>query len=181
MTLDFKKLKEIPFTIEDSNTGYKKTIILKTIQFKDGIMETFFISKDKDSVQILPITNDNKIITVIQYRPNLEKEMCELPGGGINYNEDIINAAERELKEECGYAGKLMHVASMPYSPYSTGTRHFFVATNCVKCPEGQQLDPGEFIKLKFWDMLSFRNEILKGNIRGGSDAYMAFDKLKIL
>jgi hypothetical protein len=51
-------------------------------------METFFISKDKDSVQILPITNDNKIITVIQYRPNLEEKkgiwvLCMGISGGI--------------------------------------------------------------------------------------------------
>lgn len=72
-------------------------------------------------------------------------------------------------------------VASIPYSPYSTGVRHFFVATDCMKTSEGQNLDPGEFLTLKFWDMLSFRNEISHGKIRDGFSAYAAFDILGLL
>lgn len=175
-----KKIAEVPIQITDSTTGYKKKIILKKFQLKDGIIETFFIDKNKDSVQILPITTDNQIVTILQFRPNFEREECELPGGTLEENEDPILGAERELLEETGYKGNLFHVSSMPYSPYSTGIRHFFVATDCIKIKK-QNLDPGEFIKIKIWDMLSFRNEIMNGRIRGGNDAYMAFDKLRIL
>ena len=176
-----KKLFQLPITLTDEKTGYKKDILLKQIQLPDGLVETFFIDKGKDSVQILPITTDNQVITVIQWRAGQEKEQCELPGGGIDPGEDPINAAERELQEETGYSGRVMHVASLPYSPYSTGLRHFYVALDCTKNTRGQNLDPGEFVTLKFWDMKDFRNEISKGVIRGGSDAYMAFDKLGML
>lgn len=179
--MHYKKLIQIPFNLKDEKSGYGKTIILKQYQLPNGLVETFFIDKDKDSVQILPITTDGQIITVVQYRPSLEMEMCELPGGTKDPDEDPINAAERELLEETAYSGRLMHVSSIPYSPYSTGIRHFFVATDCMKTAKKQNLDPGEFLKLKFWDMLDFRKEISKGKIRGGADSYMALDQLGML
>lgn len=164
---NFKKLFQIPVKIEDEKTGYNKTVLVKTIRMPDGLVETFFIDQDRDSVQILPITTDNQIITVVQYRPSLETEQCELPGGGIDPGEDTINAAERELKEETSaISDEIIHLFSVHYSPYSTGVRHCFLAKNC-KLTLKQNLDPGEFIKIKFYSIQEFEKLVEKAKIRG--------------
>lgn len=55
-----------------------------------------------DGVMILPITKDNKIIMVKQYRPAINDYIYELPAGIVDPGETIEEAAKRELYEETG-------------------------------------------------------------------------------
>ena len=55
-----------------------------------------------DGVMILPITRDNKIIMVRQYRPAINEYIYELPAGIVDPGETIEEAAKRELYEETG-------------------------------------------------------------------------------
>lgn len=52
---------------------------------------------------IAALKDDNKLIMVKQYRKPAEKVMLEVPAGKIDGNEDPLDAAKRELKEETGY------------------------------------------------------------------------------
>lgn len=56
-----------------------------------------------DSVEILAVTNDKKIILVRQFRPALGMHMLELPAGYIDETESKESAVERELREETGF------------------------------------------------------------------------------
>ena len=69
-----KKLSEKLINICDKKSGYKKQIVLKTFALPNGLVETFFIDKGKDSVEIFAITNDKKIVVVKQFRAGNEKE-----------------------------------------------------------------------------------------------------------
>ena len=53
----------------------------------------------KDSVIVIAITQDKEYIITIQNRIN-DKLIAEFPSGYIENNEDPIEAAKRELKEE---------------------------------------------------------------------------------
>src|SRR5690625_2631849 len=52
---------------------------------------------------VIPITNDNKIIFVRQYRKAIEKMLIEIPAGLIDEGENPEEAAVRELEEETGH------------------------------------------------------------------------------
>ena len=61
-------------------------------------IENFF------AVGILPITNDDKIILVKQYRLAVNDWTLEIPAGKLDVDgEKIIDCAKRELEEETGY------------------------------------------------------------------------------
>lgn len=55
-----------------------------------------------DGVIILPITNDNEIVLLKQYRPAINDYIYELPSGMVDKGEDFKFAAKRELFEETG-------------------------------------------------------------------------------
>ena len=58
------------------------------------------------SVAILGLFDDGQILLIEQYRPVVDKNTVELPGGKIEEGEDIILAARRELLEESGYSAE---------------------------------------------------------------------------
>ena len=56
-----------------------------------------------NSVVILAITSEQKVITIEQFRPILSKKTLEFPSGSINKGETPLAAAKREMLEETGY------------------------------------------------------------------------------
>ena len=55
-------------------------------------------------VNIIPITKNNEVVFVRQFRHGISSETLEIPGGMIDDHEAPDVAAERELFEETGYA-----------------------------------------------------------------------------
>lgn len=72
-------------------------------ELPDGHQRYYDLVQHGPAVVIVPVTEDNKILFVKQYRLGAEKELLELPAGMINNQEDPDPAAERELQEETGY------------------------------------------------------------------------------
>jgi ADP-ribose pyrophosphatase len=66
-------------------------------------------------VGIVPITRDNKLVLIEQYRPPIGGKVMELPAGLVgdipmHHNEPLEQAARRELLEETGYEAERMDV-----------------------------------------------------------------------
>ena len=104
----------------------------------------------KDAVTILPVTNDKKIIFVIQPRPLTKRGVTvELPAGYIDLGESSIDAASRELMEETGYYSSDLISLGGQYQDQGCcrSTVELFLAKDVVKIHE-QQLDHDEYIKI---------------------------------
>ncbi|MCA9979986.1 MAG: NUDIX hydrolase [Anaerolineales bacterium] len=60
------------------------------------------------AVVLVPLTADNQLLMLRQYRVAIAQTILELPAGTRGWDEDWELCAQRELREEAGYrAGKL--------------------------------------------------------------------------
>ena len=81
--------------------------IVKLINGNEVVREVVTVPS---AVAILPVTKDNHVIMVRQFRSAIEKDILEIPAGVIDKEETIIQTAERELLEEVGVKGKLTKI-----------------------------------------------------------------------
>jgi ADP-ribose pyrophosphatase len=124
-------------------------------------------------VSILPITTENEIIMIRQYRAPLNRVQLELPAGCAEVGKHSIleDAVHAELWEETGYVSDdIAHIAEFSSSSGMTNeTVHGFVARNCKKVTDILTLDSDEYIERLLVPMAEFDRmifaEIAKGNI----------------
>lgn len=93
------------------------------------------IIKGPDTVLILPILPDGRIVLERQYRYSAGKYLYELPAGHIDEGESPHHTAVRELEEETGYTARSVKQVFKAYpSPGSkTELMYFFLATELKK------------------------------------------------
>lgn len=103
-----------------------------------------------NSVTILPITKEKKIILVIEPRVFTKRTVgVEAPAGYVEDFERPIEAAERELLEETGLKSKEIIQLREYYCDMGSfaGITSSFIAKDCEKVSE-QNLDEDEFIAI---------------------------------
>lgn len=106
-------------------------------------------NRDGSAVVIVPITETNDTILVVQPRVFTDDAIgVELPAGYIDPGETPEEAAIRELREETGYVcEKLIPLASYYQDQgISAAYNHAFLAINCKKV-HNQDLDESEYIR----------------------------------
>ena len=69
----------------------------------DGKARTFHRIRSQTWTQIIPITSDEQVVMIRQYRHGAQRVTLEIPGGLVDEGEDPREAAMRECLEETGY------------------------------------------------------------------------------
>lgn len=138
------------------------------IELPNGnIIDDYFITVGPEVAQILPVTNEQEIVLVRQYRHGVGEILLELPAGAFNPDEESPEAAAiRELREETGYvAEKITPLAILHDNPSkATHKVHLFVAENAIKVGQ-QQLDITEEIDVVLVPLEAIREKITNGEI----------------
>lgn len=113
----------------------------------DGTKKTFEKLKRPDTVIVLPVLPDGKILLIKEQQPLRDLSLSEI-GGRVDEGEDILEAAKRELLEETGYEAK--EFISWYVVQSTTKIEHYiyvFIAKGLKKVAEPNP-DGGEKIEL---------------------------------
>ena len=119
------KLNDI---IQLAENKYLNMYKLKLTNRKGNPKDYFIVSRRKkddlvcvtknhsvcDGVMILPITENDEIVILKQYRPAINDYLYELPAGIVDPGESMEEAAKRELFEETGLRAKSYEVILKP-------------------------------------------------------------------
>ncbi|MBT6120194.1 NUDIX hydrolase [bacterium] len=145
-----------------------------TVVLPDGTMSTRELVSHAPAVVILPLLNEKEIILVSQYRKVFEKTLLEIPAGLINENEDPLDAAKRELREETGY--RAMSWTSLgeyyPTPGFCNEVYHVYIARNLI--PGSQDLDDDERVAVKILSVDKLR-DLIKNNSIKDAKTVLAF------
>jgi len=103
-----------------------------------------------DWVMVIPVTPQEDVIMVRQYRHGSEEVCLELPGGLVDTEDDSpAVAAERELLEETGCQGAdLIPIGECFPQPAVLSNKCFFYFADNVKKIREPDLDAGEYIEI---------------------------------
>ena len=118
------------------------------VTLPDGTGIEYGVLESSGFAVVVPLTEDGGVVLVRQYRQPVGGSTLELPGGGVELEEDPREAARKELLEETGYrAESLEHLTSVHTSPgRSTEVCHLF---SCQAVPDGRgpEPEPTEFLR----------------------------------
>ncbi|MBE6570990.1 MAG: NUDIX hydrolase [Ruminococcaceae bacterium] len=125
--------------------------------------------KHLGAVCVIPVTDENEVILVKQYRYAVGEVLTEIPAGKLDFEgEDPLSAAKRELLEETGAIAENIIPLGIYYgSPAIMGEKiHMYLATGLSF--KEQHLDEDEFLEVTKIPLADAVKSALDGTFRDG-------------
>ncbi|WP_441000704.1 NUDIX hydrolase [Fodinibius sp. SL11] len=128
----------------------------------------FYVLEAPEWVNVIPITTNEEVVLVEQYRYGIEQPTLEIPGGMVDPGEQPLQSIKRELVEETGYnSGNWSSLGKVSSNPaIMTNYTHLFLAKDCELIasdkPEG---DDNERINVHLLPMDDFLDLVADGTI----------------
>jgi ADP-ribose pyrophosphatase len=124
-------------------TGKVIDLYLRQVKLRDGVTVSREVVVNKGAVVIVPLTADNAVRLLRQYRAAAQKWIIELPAGGLEPGEDPDLAAPRELLEETGDRAASWQKLHGFYSAPGILTEflHLYLATDLTPGPSRTEFD----------------------------------------
>jgi ADP-ribose diphosphatase len=134
------------------------------IEFSNGVQrnyERLARSRPNGAVLIVPLLDDETVLLIREYSAGVHRYELGLPKGKTDVGESLLEAANRELKEEVGYgARQLHHLSTFSIAPsYLEHCTEIIIAENLY--PEKLLGDEPEELEVIEWK-LSNINELLQ-------------------
>lgn len=123
------------------------------LEFSNGQHRQYYRLKTRGlgAVIIVPMLDDDTVLLAREYAAGLHHYEVGLPKGRLEKGETILEAAQRELKEEIGYgARRLVKLTELSLAPgYMTHITHVVLARDLY--PEKLEGDEPEELDVVPW------------------------------
>ncbi len=162
-----------PWRVKSSETVADCRIfkVRKDVVFspRTGEVHDMFVLEQPNWVNIIPLTSDEQVVMVEQWRHGTRSVHLETPGGLMDERESPEQCARRELLEETGYeAGKIVHLGTVHPNPsIQNNLQHYELAIDCRKVAE-PKLDHAEDIAVQLIPLADVARLIETGKISHG-------------
>jgi len=136
---------------------------------RNGSTHDMFVLEQPDWVNIIPLTPQEQVILVQQWRHGTRSVHLETPGGLMDPHETPEQCARRELLEETGYeADEIIRIGTVHPNPAIQGNlQHYLLATRCRKVAD-LKLDHAEDIAVRLAPLSDIPRMIRAGEITHG-------------
>mgnify|MGYP003514973432 FL=1 len=123
------------------------------LEFSNGVKRTFerMPGSGRGAVVVVPMRDEHTVLLVREYAAGLHTYELGLPKGRLERGEDLLEGANRELKEEVGYgARRLRIVGKLSLAPtYMSHQTHVILAQDLY--PERLMGDEPEELEVVPW------------------------------
>ena len=142
-----------------------------TVRLPDGGEGVREVVEHPGGVAILPLTEDDEVILVRQYRYAVGEALLEVPAGKLEKGEDHYPAGLRELEEEVGLVPeKMEYLGGLYVSPgFCTEMIHLYLATGLK--PGVAHPDEDEFLNVERMPFEKLLELVLAGEIKDAKTA----------
>jgi ADP-ribose pyrophosphatase len=177
-----KKWKILKSNFVFNNQWFK--IRQDEIQLPQGkIVDDFFVIVRPEIVLVFPVTPNQEIVFVRQYRHATGEILLELPAGSFNPEiESAQTAAGRELEEETGYVTEeMIPLATLFDNPIKDTNKIYLFFAKDVQPSGKQQMDIMEDIEVVLIPVAQVMEKITKGEIQVSGTLAAIFLGLNLL
>lgn len=165
------KIKKEKWIVKGSKYVYSDSWIrlrIDKVIRANGLKGVYSVAEIKGGIGVVPLTKDNKIVIVGQYRYAPDVYSWEIPKGAFSKfdsKENPLETAKRELKEETGItAGKWQKIAMVHTLLGSTNDKVFLFLVRDLRIGKPHP-EKTEIIKIKKISFKTFYDMVRKEEI----------------
>lgn len=140
------------------------------LEFANGEQRQYerLLGGKKGAVLVVPLLDDDTLLLIREYAAGTDRYELGFPKGKIDGDEDMMDAADRELREEVGYgANKLELLRTATLAPgYIQHRTHLILARELIESRlDGDEPEPIEVVpwKLDQIDRLMVQDDFTEG------------------
>ncbi len=123
---------------------------INLIELPNGHVGEYGAIKHPGASLAVPLTENNKVIILRQYRFAVSRYLLEFPAGTLEIGESPLNSMKREIQEETGYSAKRWDKLGtlVPAPGYADEEIHLFLARDLHKLENVPKGDLDEDIQV---------------------------------
>ncbi len=157
------------------------TITHDTVELENGNTAVRDVLLHHGGVCVIPVTDENEIFLVKQFRYPFRTTTREVPAGKLEKGENHAECGRRELLEETGctcdeyiYLGEML-----PTPAYNSEVTYMYMARGLHY--DKQSLDPDEFLDVEKIPLADAVKLVMDGKIRDGKTQIAILKAARIL